>query len=212
MSKSVYLFSTSKVNLPNIIDIKSLDVTLLQPKIDFSKYDYFIISSKQVSKALKNYNIDDYKNKKALCVSSVSARYYKDIGGEVLDIADGYGDGLVQIIKKYPKELQWLYLRGENIASNFAEVCRRDGYKIDESILYRTQCSKEILEVKTQESATLIFTSPSNVHCFLKATQFKSAQKVIVIGKTTAKALPASVDYKMARVTTIEACLELIEF
>ncbi|MFA5462395.1 MAG: uroporphyrinogen-III synthase, partial [Sulfurimonas sp.] len=60
MSKNIYLFATSKNKYAN--SIKSLDVRYLKPEIDFSKYDYLIITSKQTVKALEQYKKEDYIN------------------------------------------------------------------------------------------------------------------------------------------------------
>ena len=36
-------------------------------------------------------------------------------------------------------------------------------------------------------------------------------QKIIVIGKTTAKAIPQGINYKISNETTIESCMELVD-
>jgi len=48
------------------------------------------------------------------------------------------------------------------------------------------------------------------VHCFLKSNEIYSSNSVIVIGKTTAKALPKSIKYQISKDKTIESCLTLI--
>ena len=207
MSKTpIYLFSIS--SHPDAISVNSLDITLLKPSIDFSKYDYFIVTSKQTSEALKQYL--HLELKPALCVSTASASSYEKIDGKVLEIGAGYGDNLVEKIKKYPKQTKWLYLRAKIVASDFVSTCRDDGYCIDEVIMYESKCSLEIQNIKIKENATLIFTSPSSVKCFLKNHTINKHSKVIVIGKTTAKALPQSVSYQISPQTTIDSCLELI--
>lgn len=207
MSKQIYLFSIS--SHPDAISINSLDITFLKPDIDFSNYDYFIITSKQVSESLKQY--EDSTPKPALCVSSQSALSYEAIGGEVLDIGGGYGDSLVDKIKEYPKETKWLYLRAKVVASDFVDVCKDDGYDIDEIVLYESGCSKEIDNANIEDDSILIFTSPSSVKCFLKNHSISEGSEVIVIGKTTAKALPINIKYQVSSETTIESCLNLIK-
>ena len=206
MSKKVYLFSTS--SHPQTTSINSLDITLLKPHIDFFKYDYFIITSKQVSESLKQYTPRILKS--ALCVSSLTAASYESIGGHILDIGLGYGDSLKNMIRSYPKETKWLYLRAKVVASNFVNQCKEDGYSIDESIVYESECSREIKSIIVEDKATLIFTSPSSVKCFLTKHKINEKSKVIVIGKTTAKALPNGIGYSIAKNTTIESCMELI--
>ena len=206
MSKPIYLFSIS--SHPDAISVNSLDITFFKPDIDFSKYDYFIITSKQTSEALKQY--DDVVLKPALCVSVASAKSYENLGGEILAIGSGYGDNLVEKIKSYPKETKWLYLRAEVVASDFVSISKKDGYKIDEVVVYKSDCSQAIWDIDVQDDAILIFTSPSSVKCFLKNHHISSRARVIVIGKTTAKSLPQDTKFTISKETTIESCFKEI--
>src|SRR3990167_3666128 len=207
MSKKIYLFATSKSEYA--INVKSLDVRFLKPDIDFSKYDYLIITSKQTVKALEQYDKKDFIDTPALCVSVKTANLYSEFGGKILAIGDGYGDNLIQNIEEYPKETKWLYLRAELIASDFVQKSRDDGYVIDEKILYVSECSKEILDIRVADDSTLIFTSPSSIECFLKNNTINPKAKVVVIGKTTANYLPQGIEYVISQNTSIESCVEL---
>ncbi|EQB39643.1 hypothetical protein M947_06520 [Sulfurimonas hongkongensis] len=207
MSKQIYLFATSKH--PDAISAQSLQVRLLKPEIDFSSYDHLIITSKQTIKALKQYNKEDFIDISALCVSKKTANSYKDFGGKVLDFGDGYGDNLVKFIEKKPKDTKWLYLRAQTIASDFVARCKADGYSIDEEILYVSECAKEALEVEVLKNSILIFTSPSSIECFLKTHTIDANAKIIVIGTTTAKALPKGISYEISQNTSIDSCMEL---
>jgi len=209
MHSKTYLFSIS--SHPNAIHINSLSIDFLQPFIDFSQYDYFILTSKQASKALTYYKKDAYIDTKALCISKATAKSYKNIGGEVLGVGKGYGDKLYDIIIQYPKEIRWLYLRASIIASDFVEICKKEGYNISEVIVYESKCSDEILEVQVNEEDTLIFTSPSSVKCFLKKSVISKKNRVVVIGRSTAKALPVGIDFIVSAETTIQSCLETLE-
>ena len=205
--KNIYLFATSKNQATT--SIKSLEVKFLTPQIDFSKYDYLIVTSKQTIKALQAYDKKEFLDKPALCVSHKTAVSYEDFGGKILDIGNGYGDGLYDIVQKYPKHTKWLYLRAKVIVSDFVQRSQKDGYNIDEEILYKSECSKEILDVRVNDDATLIFTSPSSIECFLKNNVIHSDAKVVVIGTTTAKALPENIKYFVSEKTSIESCVEL---
>jgi len=207
MNKKTYLFSIS--SHPNAISVNSLDIKLLKPKIDFHKYDYFIITSKQVSKALKQYGENELILKNALCISSQTAKSYEELGGYVLELGSGYGDGLVDKIKAYSKDVKWLYLRAETIASDFVSICKKDGYKIDEVIMYESACSKDILEIEVEDNATLIFTSPSSVKCFLKKHTISKDNSIVVIGLSTAKAIPKDISFHVAKENTIESCFDV---
>ena len=206
-NRPVYLFSIS--SHPDAVSVNSLSITFLQPHIDFSKYDAFIITSKQASKALGQYQTHLFQNIPALCVSKVSAKSYEEIGGRVLDVGEGYGDNLVQKIKNYPKNMRWLYLRARVVASDFVSVCKKEDYLIDEAIVYVSECSKDILNVEVVEASILIFTSPSSLECFLQTHTLSKRSTLIVIGKTTAKAVPKGIEYHISEKTTIESCMEL---
>lgn len=203
----VYLFSIS--SHPDAISINSLSITFLKPSIDFTQYDNLIITSKQSCEALKQYLHVELKP--ALCVSTASAKSYENIGGKVLDIGGGYGDDLGDKIKEYPKKTKWLYLRAKVVASNFVSTCKDNGYDIDEAIVYESKCSNEILNVHVESDATLIFTSPSSLKCFLKNSSIEKSHNIIVIGKTTASALPKGITYQVSTQTTIASCLKLIK-
>jgi len=203
----IYLFSIS--SHPDAISVNSLDITFFKPEIDFSQYDYLIITSKQVSQALQQYEREEFIDLPALCVSVQSAKSYEDLGGKILDIGGGYGDNLIDKIRSYPKEKRWLYLRAKVVASDFVDICKKDGYFIDEVILYESACSKAIEEVEVKNEAILIFTSPSSVKCYLQKHRFLQNQDIIVIGKTTAKALPEGVKYILSDKTSIESCIAI---
>ena len=203
-----YLFSISSHR--DAININSLSINLFKPKINFDDYNYLIITSKQASKVLEQYDKNNYISKKALCVSKQSALSYEKLGGDILDIGAGYGDNLVDKIKQFPKTTSWLYLRAKVVASDFVAICNADGYNIDEIIVYESDCSQDILECEVEDDANLIFTSPSSVKCFLKNKTIKPTHKVIVIGKTTAKALPKGINFIISDETTIKSCMENI--
>ena len=206
-NRPVYLFSIS--SHPDAVSVNSLSITFLQPNIDFSKYDAFIITSKQASKALGQYQTQSFQNIPTLCVSKASAKSYEAIGGRILDVGEGYGDNLVQKIQKYPKNMRWLYLRARVVASDFVSICKKEDYLIDEAIVYVSECSKDILNVKVAEESILIFTSPSSLECFLQTHTLSKRSTLIVIGKTTAKAVPKGIEYHISEKTTIESCVEL---
>ena len=205
--RPIYLFSIS--SHPDAISINSLDITFFKPKIDFSKYDYLIITSKQASKALMQYEKKEYIDIPALCVSNQSAKSFEDLGGQVLAVGGGYGDNLIKRIASFSKEKKWLYLRAKIVASNFVFTCQEDGYNIDEKVVYESKCSQTIANVTVEEDACLIFTSPSSVKCFLKNHKLLQSHKIIVIGTTTAKAIPKNCTYILSNETTIESCIQI---
>ena len=205
--RPIYLFSISSHS--EAIHVNPLDITFFQPDIDFYSYDYFIVTSKQAVKALQQYKLSNDALKPALCISNATAKAYENLGGTVLDVGAGYGDDLTHIITAYPKQTKWLYLRAKEVASELATRCQQEGYAVDEVILYESVCSQQMQKVMIQENAILIFTSPSSVKCFLEFHSIQPTHKVIVIGTTTAKALPANTQKYLSKEKTIASCIEL---
>ena len=203
MSNKVYLFSAT----PHLdaIHINSLDFDFFQPKIDFSSLDYLILTSKKAVDALQFYDVKEYINIPALCISKFTKEYYESFGGKVFAVGGGIGSDLQQIISTYPKEKKWLYLRAKEIAG--------EGFATDEAIVYASRCSDEILDftLDADEECFLVFTSPSSIKCFLKNNSFSPHHKIVVIGKTTAKNLPNGVNYKVAKQNSIIATIELTQ-
>lgn len=209
MYSDLYLYSLSKH--PKANTVSSLEVELLHPEIDFTKYDALILTSKQAIEALKQYKNFPKESLPALCISKKTAEAYEKFGGTVLETASGYGTKLSELLCKHPKEIKWLYLRAKIVATEFVKELQNDSYIIDEKILYISRCSKEIAKQKPQQNATLIFTSPSSIGCFIKHHELDKSYKIIVIGKTTAKALPQGFSYTIAKENTIESCIENYE-
>ncbi len=207
-TKPIYLFSIS--SHPDAIHVNSLEIIFFKPDIDFSQYDAFIITSKQASKALQQYNTQEYLHIPALCISKQSAKSYEALGGDILAVGQGYGDRLIPLIQSYPKSYRWLYLRAEVVASDFTQKLRGSGYNIDEKIVYMSKCSQKILDAQIVDDSILIFTSPSSVACYLKTHTISQNHTVIVIGETTAKALPHEIKYTVAKTPTIQGCFETI--
>ena len=202
MSKKVYLFSATPHT--DAIYINSLDFNFFKPDINFSNYDYLVLTSKKAVDALQQYNKNDYIDIPVLCISKFTKEYYEKSGGKVLEVGSGIGSELQSIIDSYPKEKKWLYLRAKEIAG--------DGLDVDEAIVYESRCSKEILNFElSHEDSALIFTSPSSIKCFLRNNIIPIEAKVIVIGKTTAKHLPENIKYKMPKNSSIEECMNLLK-
>ncbi|MBT5933959.1 uroporphyrinogen-III synthase [Sulfurimonas sp.] len=207
MSKQIYLFSTSFH--PDVISVNSLDITLLKPSINFCDYDYLIITSKQAVRALQQYDTTTFIDKRALCISEVTAASFEEIDGTVLEVGSGYGDDLHKSVSQYPKKTKWLYLRAKKVASNFVETLTHEGYCIDEEIVYESKCSDEMKNIEIEDNAVLVFTSPSSINCFLQNNQISLTNNVVVIGTTTGKSLPPGLTFNIAKENTIESCITL---
>ncbi len=206
--KKIYLFS--KTTHSDVTHIPILNTLFLQPKIDFTNYDAIVLTSKQAVTALEKIS-PDWKNLPALTIASKTEEMVKNAGGTLLDRGDGYGDSLDGIIASKYASLRWLYPRPKVVASNFKERVQKRGIAIDDVIVYETSCNDACQNIVLPDDATLIFTSPFTIECFLKYYTLKSSYKVIAIGTTTAKALPTDVNYTMPKIPNVDACVALAQ-
>jgi len=203
---SIFLFS--KTAHPDVVHVPILTTTFLQPAIDFDDYDAIVLTSKQAVTALEKIS-PQWRSLPALSVASKTEAMVRDAGGTLLERGDGYGDSLDAIIVKKYAALRWLYPRPKVVASDFKERVKEQGVVLDDVIVYETSCNETCRNRPLPEEAVLIFTSPFTVDCFLEFYELKTTYKIVVIGKTTAKALPDEADYVMPERPDIEACVAL---
>jgi uroporphyrinogen-III synthase len=205
---SIFLFS--KTSHPDVTHIPILETRFLQPEIDFSRYDAIVLTSKQAVTALEKVS-PEWKAVPALCVASKTAEMVREAGGRLLEAGDGYGDSLADIIINKYASYRWLYPRPRVVASDFKERVVNAGVKMDDVIVYETSCNRACQSITLPADATLIFTSPFTIACFLKLFELKASYKVVVIGKTTAQALPNNIKYYMPDETTVDASVLLAQ-
>ncbi|MCJ7766200.1 MAG: uroporphyrinogen-III synthase [Thiovulaceae bacterium] len=203
---SIFLFS--KTSHPDVTHVPILDTFFLQPEIDFSRYDALVLTSKQAVTALEKVS-PGWKRVPALCVASKSAEMVRAAGGKLLESGDGYGDSLADIIINKYASYRWLYPRPRAVASDFKARVVKAGVKMDDLIVYETSCNRACQEIELPDDAILIFTSPFTIACFLELFELKTSYRVVVIGKTTAKALPLNTKYSMPDQATVDASVLL---
>jgi len=205
--RPIYLISkTPSDELMDVIHIPILSIHFLTPDIDFSLYDGIIVTSKEAAVALKFYT-PDWNTLKVICVGESTAKVMKELGAHNIKLADGYGMGILDVLSSH--EGKWLYLRPKMIASSWPAHARESGIELDEVTVYETTCNKEIKEIKIAQNGVLIFTSPSSVECFSKKADILPTYDVIVIGKTTQKALPLGVKSHLSAQTSILSCIRM---
>lgn len=198
----IYLFS--KTFYPDVNHIPILVPTYLQPCIDFSSYDYIIATSKETITALDK--IGDWKDLPVLAISEATAEYVRKQGGNLLDVAEGYGKSIISLVNKKYKKLKALHPHAKIIAYDIESEFKKLGIEIDSFIVYETSCSKTI-KVQLPTDAICIFTSPSSVKCFLQKYEFLRTYKIVCIGKTTALALPKDLSYVLSEKTSVESTI-----
>lgn len=208
MKKNIYLFS--KTPYKGVKHIPVLAINFLHVSLDFSHYDALVITSKQALEALEKYN-PDWKSIPIIAISKPTADKAQSMGAKLLHVGEGYGKDLYKIIQADFSHLKLCYARAETIVTDFALKLRKEGVMIDDPIVYKTTCNDDLPPLKIEDNAILIFTSPSSIECFLKQNSFKESHKIIVIGKTTQKALPLHVKSLVTMKPTVEECIKLAQ-
>jgi len=201
--RPIYLISLTPY--PGVIHIPSISINFLNPLIDFSKYDGIIVTSKQSLKVLESYDLALDK-KICLSVGDETTKIAKNVGFKEIYTAQGDGASVLNFLKKIDKKIRWIYLRPKKVATSWAEDGRKYGYRIDESVVYETVCQSSNIDIDSK--GVLIFTSPSSIECFIKHSSILPENRVVVIGETTKKALPAGIECIVSNSPSIEACVE----
>ncbi len=188
----------------DVIHIPVLSIHFLTPTIDFDLYSGIIITSKQAAQALKSYS-PNWSQLKVVCVGESTAGALKELGARHIEIAQGYGTSILEMLSPYKGK--WLYLRPKMIASSWPTGARALGVAVDEVVIYETTCNETMKEIEIAQNGVLIFTSPSSIECFCKLTDILPTHDVIVIGKTTQKALPSGIKSILSANTSIDSCV-----
>jgi len=204
--RPIYLIS--KTPYEGVIHIPILTIRFLSPKINFADYEGVVFTSKQGVLSLQNY-LPDWNRLKCICVSESTAKSARDAGAIDVEVADGYGDSIPDILDTKNRKGKWLYLRPKTVASDWIECARNRGITIDEAIVYESVCNEEMSHFPVSQEGVLIFTSPSAIRCFLQNHKILPTHDVIVIGETTKNALPSDVLSYLSEATSIEATVNL---
>jgi len=204
--RPIYLIS--KTPYEGVIHIPILKTRFFSPDIDFSHYEGIIVTSKQILKALEPYS-KQWKALPIIAVSEPTADMFRTQGCTIAAVADGYGEGIGAIVTEEFPQMRWLYLRPERVASSWADGARKNGVKIDEAVMYKTECNDEALHFEIAENGVLIFASPSSIHCFIQNYSILPTHTIVVMGKTTQKALPEGLFSSLSSTPSIASAVDL---
>jgi len=202
-SSNIFLFS--KTSYPGVNHIPILQVTYLQPSIDFSVYDYIIATSKEVFAALNK--IGSWKHLPVLAISDSTAKAAEAEGAKVLEIAQGYGKDIVGLINAKYADLKALHPHAKVLAYDLETALNNSGVCIDSLVVYETSCMVG-KTIELPHNAVCIFTSPSSINCFENLYEFLPSYKIICIGETTRAALPKGVDAVISEKTSVASCMQ----
>lgn len=199
-SRAVYFFGETP--LTGVSHLPLVQTDYINPKIKSLKhFDFLIITSKRSIMALK-YFYYDFGDIEIFCVGDKTAAYAKKLGLNVVHKSRGYAKDLISEIQSKIDQRKGLYLRPKTVANDYILEYVKEGY-LDEAICYETLC-KQATSKKLIRPATLLFAAPSQVNCFLEHFSFDPEDRVVVIGQTTAKALPEGIKYSVSSRPSLE--------
>lgn len=202
----IYLFSNSSRD--DVINMPMLEFDIVAKELEISGYDLLLFTSKN-----SVYIIDDisknWKNIPSIAIGEESAKVISKLGGSVALVSSGYSSDLVLQIKKKFANRKILYVRPKVVALDRISNLRQEGIALDEVVLYDTMCKKYNISQKPLLGSVLIFTSPSTINCFIDNFNSLVGYKIVVIGTTTANALPDDIKYTMPKTPKIDECIKV---
>ncbi|MCH5336272.1 MAG: uroporphyrinogen-III synthase [Campylobacter sp.] len=160
--------------------------------VNLAEFNALIITSKNALKALKqsknplNFDLQIY------AVGENTAKEALNLGFKKVKFPKkSYAKELFEEFKEELKELKCLYLRAKKIASTLDKDLLHFGVDLTQKIVYENiyKESKNPLN----HPCIIIFSSPLSVENFLKNYEIKDEDKLVALGKSTAKKLK---DYK----------------
>lgn len=202
----VYLFSLTDSDVPSVVHCPLLTTVYFQHTFDLHTYNLLAITSKKTVDALENLALS-WKHIPVIAVSVKTAEYVQQKGGIVEKVSKGNGMAMVDDIKKHYADRKIAYLCAKEKACDISLHLSKENIICEAIELYETHC--QAVNYTFNEEDILIFTSPSNVECFLKNHRFYIGQKVVAIGETTKAVLPENVVVFTAKEPSIEATINL---
>lgn len=189
------------VNLPLLVtDYKNIE-------IDLTLYDAIIVTSKNAVKALNNSS-QEWRKKPIYSISKPTSDYVKLLNGNIAYTGiSGHGNDFAYELIPLLGNKKVLYLRAYEVVSNLENILKNHQIDLTSYIAYETVCQH--LDYQIKSNSIVIFTSPSNVDCFLKSFTWDNTNIAVCIGKTTALRLPEYIKYHISSKTSIDECIKL---
>lgn len=205
MAKKIYLLNNLKFK--EVENLEVFKIEYIKQKIDFSKYDALIFTSKNAIYSLDSYT-DAYKSIPSYVIAPKTANILEKVGGNLTFVGkSGHGNDFAKELVPVLKNKKALYLKAEKTVSNLVTILKSNDINIDKVVTYRTSCNK--ISTKLEQNSVIIFTSPSSVECFFKNYDWDDSFEAIVIGKTTLKYLPFGIKAHVSSKTSVEECIKL---
>lgn len=165
----------------NFIKIKALKFSLNQ----IINENFIFTSKNAVKSILKKHNIDNFKNKKCLCVGEKTKLFLEENGFNVVDFATDASTLAEIIVEKYSNK-KFTFFSGTIRKDILPKKLIENDVVFNEIQVYKTilQPKNIVLEINA-----ILFFSPSAVESYLQKNKIENQTTCFCIGDTTAKAL-----------------------
>jgi uroporphyrinogen-III synthase len=190
-----------------VINLPLLATVYNTLEIDLNLFDAIIVTSKNAIKALNNSSKEWHK-KPIYSISKPTSDYIISLNGNVVYTGiSGHGNDFANELIPILHNKKVLYLKAAEVVSNLEDILKQNGIDLASYIAYETVCQS--VNTKIESNSIIIFTSPSNIDCFLKNFSWDSTNMAVCIGKTTALRLPEYIKYHISSKTSIDECIKL---
>ncbi len=205
--KKIYLLSDKKMG--GVVNLPIFEIKYLHSKIDISRYDALIFTSKNGVFSLNSFD-DEWKKIPSFAISHKTANCIKKNEGNLRYTGkNGHGDIFAKELISLLREKKVLYIKASKVVSNLIDILKENSILCDELITYETICKTYKKENKPPKNSIIILSSPSTLNCFLDIFDWDESYTAVAIGKTTAKFIPDFIEYKIAKHTSLESCIKL---
>ena len=202
----LYLLSDKKVKWAKNIPV--FEIKPLMPEIDLYGYDALIFTSKNAVTSL--HALDrSWTGIPAYVIAPQTAKTVKDLGGRLAFVGkanDGDAFAMELLAKLNNKKV--LYVRGSKVLSDLVNTLNAHSIVCEEAVVYETVCRTFDRKTRLPKGATIIFSSPSTIDCFLKNFAWDDTFKAVSIGKTTARHFPGYISPVLADSPSLESCVK----
>ena len=201
------IYLLSPLQKEGCVHLPMIDFSLIEEELVLDAYDLLMFTSKQAVKSAEALNVN-WKKIPCLAIGASTAEEIERLGGSVIYQPESFYGKLLSedIIEKF-SDKKILYLRPKVVSFDSKNFLAQAGISLHEKMIYETSCVKYTKENIPEKNAIIIFTSPSTIHCFLENFEWDESYTAVVIGKATKEHLPAQVQYEVADIPQIDACI-----
>ncbi|DAB30821.1 MAG TPA: uroporphyrinogen-III synthase [Sulfurimonas sp. UBA12504] len=204
-NKNIYILSDKKVKYAK--NLPMFEIKPLYKKIDFASYDALIFTSKNALYAINELDVE-WKNKPAYAISTQTAKIVKSLKGNLRFVGkSNHGNSFAHELIPLLQGKKVLYLGAKEIVSDLIKILNENAVICDVEAIYETVCKNYREKIVLPKNATIIFSSPSTIKCFLQNSQWDESYKAVAIGETTAKRFPSYISAHVAQTTSLESCV-----